>query len=315
MPHCRTSNLSWSGGLLAGALFLATSTMTGAQGFKLSQTSDAVVVRDAKGLVALEYHLKRPAGSDLVVDSGDFFHPLTTPSGVVVTDLVPSDHKHHRGVFLAFVEMHGNQDADFWGWGEHAPIKDRRIVNRRIIPTAAPQQVKFVAGNEWMADGEVLVDENVNVLLTDNEGMRVLDLTYTLTPRSDLTLTRWAFSGFCVRVRKDAEVLGVFSPAGKSELPNPSHLQPDSDWPDAPWYAFSQKLPDGRVFGAAVINDPKNPPTLWHNHRDIRMLNPCIVAPAEVKLEKGRDLVLRYRVVTFDGEVPDTKLNKLTAAH
>ena len=27
----------------------------------------------------------------------------------------------------------------------------------------------------------------------------VLDLTYTLTPTADLTLTRWAFSGFCVR--------------------------------------------------------------------------------------------------------------------
>ena len=53
--------------------------------------------------------------------------------------------------------------------------------------------------------------------------------------------------------------------------------------------------------GVAVINHPQNPPTLWHNHRDIRMLNPCIVAPAEVKLKANEPLVLRYRVVAHDG--------------
>ena len=41
------------------------------------------------------------------------------------------------------------------------------------------------------------------------------------------------------------------------------------------------------------------------------MINPCIVAPSEVKLKGGKPLVLRYRVVTFDGKLPKSTLDKL----
>jgi hypothetical protein len=79
------------------------------------------------------------------------------------------------------------------------------------------------------------------------------------------------------------------------------------------WYACEQTLSDGKQIGAAVMNHPQNPRTLWHNHPDIRMINPCIVAPAEVKLKAGKALLLRYRVVTFDGKLPNATLDKLAA--
>jgi len=41
------------------------------------------------------------------------------------------------------------------------------------------------------------------------------------------------------------------------------------------------------------------------------MLNPCIVAPGEVKLQGGKPLVLRYRVVAHDGATPTELLNRL----
>jgi hypothetical protein len=72
-------------------------------------------------------------------------------------------------------------------------------------------------------------------------------------------------------------------------------------------------LPEGKEFTVAVVNHPKNPPSLWHNHRDIRMLNPCIVAPAEVKLTQGKPLVLRYRTIAMDGGISVDDLNKLAA--
>ena len=45
------------------------------------------------------------------------------------------------------------------------------------------------------------------------------------------------------------------------------------------------------------------------------LLNPCIVAPAEVKLTAGKPLVLRYRVATFDGALPTQQLNALAAGY
>jgi hypothetical protein len=274
--------------------------------------TDEKFVAGIEDRTLVSYWLKAPADAPLPVNSGGFFHPLTTPAGVVVTDLAPDDHRHHRGVFLAWVEMHGVKSADFWGWGEHAPVQGRQIINQRLRPKVTDAAVSFVADNTWEADGTVLLEERLSARAADRDGVRVLDLVYRLTPPADLTLSQWAFSGFCLRTRKDGDIR-LYSPAGRATLPAPSHVQPASDWPDAAWYGCEQTLPDGRQIGAAVINHPANPPTLWHNHPDIRMINPCIVAPGEVRLAAGKPLTLRYRVVTFDGKLPATTLNQLAA--
>jgi len=294
------------------------------EGISAAADRDAIVVRAGEREI-LRYQLTKPDEVKLPVDSGCYFHPLVTPSGVVVTDVAPSDHPHHRGVFLAWVEMHGKVDADFWGWGEHAPIKGRRIVNRGVGQVNADSRsdpggsttaaARFTVRNDWIADGEPVIREDLSaaVSVAHDAKANVLDLTYTLTPAADLTLTRWAFSGFCVRtLGKDAAPqLTAFGPAGEVTLPNPSHVKPESDWPAQPWYAYGLKLKDGREVGVAVVDHPKNPPSLWHNQRDVRMLNPCVVAPAEVKLKANDPLVLRYRVVAFDGPVQKEQLDRL----
>ena len=274
--------------------------------FRIDRAGDAATLKTPQGTPVVTYQIQRPADSKLPVQSGCYFHPLLTPGGVVVTDVAPADHPHHRGVFLAWVEMHGKKDADFWGWGEHAPIKERRIVNKAVRLGGDG----FSFANEWTAEGQALLKEDLVGRAHETGGANVLDLTYTLTPTSDLKLSRWAFSGFCVRTRKEGK-LTAFGPQGEVKLPDPSHVKPDSDWPAAPWYGYTLTFDDGKVAGVAVIDHPKNPPSLWYNHRGARMLNPCIVAPAEVKLKAGEPLVLRYRVVAHDGPTPRELLDKL----
>jgi hypothetical protein len=136
----------------------------------------------------------------------------------------------------------------------------------------------------------------------------VLDLVYTLEAPADVKLPKWAFSGFCVRMRKDGKAT-VEGPDGEVKLPAPNHMKPESDWPAQPWYGYSITLPDGSQLGGAVIDHPKNPPALWHNPVSIRMLNPCIVAPKEVVIKAGEPLVLRYRVLAWDGATPRNLVN------
>lgn len=280
-------------------------------GWTIKQHKDAVVV-SAGDQEALRYHLVKPHGSSLTVDSGCFFHPLTTPKGVPLTDLAPEDHPHHRGVFFGFVEMHGAADADFWGWGEKAPkekraIRNVKIENRRELGPSA----HFTARNEWDADGTVLLDEELRAaFFQPDASMRMLTLIVTLTPKADIALPQWAFSGFCVRTRKDGE-LEAHGPDGKVDRADPGHLKPESDWPDAPWYAYALKLPDGARAGVAVMSHPSNPRTLWYNNRAARMLNPCITAPGPLALKAGTPLKLGYRVVVFDGELPRDALSGL----
>lgn len=278
---------------------------------RLERTPEALIIKESGGPEFLRYWLQQPEGSNLSVESACFFHPLATPAGIPITDAAPADHPHHRGIFLAWVEMHGERSADFWGWGEHAPKQDRRIVNRRVSSARARGHLAaFVAENAWRAEGETMLVERLQAAFHAGPETHLLDLKYRLTPSTDLTLAEWAFSGFCVRVRQNGSIT-AFSPDGKIDLPDPVHTDPATDWPDAPWYAFVITLEEGRKAGVALLNHPENPPTRWHNHRQTRMLNPCITALGPLQLQRHEPLSLRYRVVAFDGELPAARLNTL----
>jgi hypothetical protein len=298
---------------VTAAFFVTALSLTAfcADTFQVQRTPQAVILKNPSGQTIAQYQLQRPADTKLSVDGACYFHPVTTPKGIVVTEVGPSDHPHHRGIFLAWVEMHGKHDADFWGWGEHAPKNDRVIINREITdPLSNPRGAGFHAANQWLAETNLVITEQLRTAVRTEASANILDLVYTLTPASDLTLSRWAFSGFCVRVRKDGK-LEAQGPGGAIALPNPKHTEPESDWPAGPWYGYTLTFPDGAVVGAAVIDHPKNPRSLWHNHRDVRMLNPCIVAPAAVIMKAGTPLVLRYRVVIHDGPTPRALLDNL----
>lgn len=294
---------------------LALGTLLQASVFALDiRRSDEAIVIRGQDRELLRYVIRKPADSKLPLESASYFHPFTTPSGVVMTDVAPSDHLHHRGIFLGWVEMHGKKDADFWGWGAHAPVTNRVMTATDIGPVrSTTDRAMFSMKNAWKADGETMLTEQLQAAVLTNETGNILDLEYTLTPSQDIKLSQWAFSGFCVRTRKDGE-LTAFSPKGKVDLSNPVHTKPASDWPDERWYAYRLNLPNGKVAGIAVMNHPENPPTLWHNHRDVRMLNPCIVAPSVVELKENKPLVLRYRVIAFDGDVPAKQLDQIAGS-
>ncbi|MEO7318060.1 MAG: DUF6807 family protein, partial [Chthoniobacteraceae bacterium] len=277
-------------------------------GWKLEKSPGAIALTQPNQPDVFQYLTEVPADSGLSANSACCFHPLRTPSGQVVTDFAPEDHKHHRGVFFAWVEMHGAADADFWGWGAHAPVKGRRIVNRQLVPHA--DKPAFRAVNEWLADETVVLEETLTASLRREASANILDLTYSLQPKADVRLARWAFSGFCARLRKAGDVT-ISNPAGVVTLPNPAHDKPDTNWPDAPWYAATWKNPDGAAVGLAVVCGASPFPKTWHNHRDLRMVNPAITGPGEVVLRANEVADFRYRVVAFDGEVPIELLSAL----
>ncbi|HXG46170.1 MAG TPA: DUF6807 family protein [Methylomirabilota bacterium] len=279
--------------------------------FSIGLEGGAVAVTNPSGQVVLRYQYKLPEETKLSVESAGYFHPFATPGGMIVTDVAPADHPHHRGIFLAWVELRGQKDGDFWGWGEPAPKHNRKIVNRGVSHLVGRRdQAGFRVRNDWLAEGVVLLREELAATILLRSNAHVLDLEYTFAAETDVTLARWAFSGFCVRAPKDGQVQAV-GPTGAVKLPAPSHLKPESDWPAAPWYAYTLRSENGRAACVAVIDHPRNPPTLWHNHPDLRMLNPCIVAPGPVTVRAGQPLVLRYRVVAADGPTSPEGLNGL----
>ncbi len=287
-------------------------------------------LKTADGRTVYRYMTKKPEKTNLAANSVCCFHPLNTPSGERLTDLAPGDHHHHRGVFLAWHTMEFRSKADFtafgplgptrgfnvnrgdfWGWGQYAPTAGRVIENREVRLVKGEARAAEVAiRNAWTIQGQEMIEEQTRAEVREQGPAYVLDLTYRLTPATDLVLNHTAFGGFCVRARNDGE--SYYADArGKITLPDPHYSVPELNWPAADWYDFTITLKSGKTIGCAVIDHPRNPLATWHNPRYVWMINPCIVAQKAVMVKGGQPLVLRYRVVVHDGATDRGMLEEL----
>lgn len=295
-------------GLLTATWFLSPSFASETAAFRLEKSSHGKKLLAPDGRTVFQYMIRKPAGTNLSANSTCCLYPLNTPQGVRVVDLAPGDHRHHRGVFLAWHAMEFGKRADFWGWGEMAPTDNRRIINRVINLLDANQDyAKLLIKNDWQINKQTVLDEELTITAREKDATYLLDLEYRLTPTENMTLDRSAFGGFCVKSRQDGK-RAFFNPQGEVDLPSPHHLQPETDWPNAPFYDYTFTLDAGPIAGITVISHPKNPPTKWHNLLSIAMINPCIVAENSVKVEKGASLFLQYRLIVHDGPRPNALL-------
>jgi hypothetical protein len=312
MSHA-TWTVYWACLLLGLAVAWQSHAAGAEKSYTLTPDEHGMVLKTPDGRTVFRYMTKKPAETKLTANSVCCLYPVKTPAGEDVVDFAPSDHPHHRGVFLAWHAIGGKTPADFWGWGQFAPTKGRVIVNREAkLASADEKRAVLEVRNDWKADDVVLIEEATTITARQQQKAFVIDLVYRLTPKTDLTLRQTAFSGFCAKARKDGK--GVYSnPQGEVKLAAPHHLKPETDWPAADWYDYSTALESGKTLGLAILDHSGNPPTTWHNLGAISMVNPCIVAPGPVELKQGQPLRLCYRLVVHDGPVPSDLLKTLTA--
>jgi hypothetical protein len=299
--------------------------------YTLGPVENGMQLKTPDGRVIWEYMTKKPENTTMTSPSAACFHPVNTPSGERITSLAPNDHPHHRGIFFgwhdtAFYEPNAPNPsptaslksatvrrADFWGWGVYAPREGRIVQNREVkLVNADASHAEVEIHNDLMVDGRKMGEENDNVIVTERDGVFVLDMVYTIAPRVEYRLAQNAFGGFDVQCRKDGDSY-YSTAAGKVTRRDPQYAYPELDWPSEPWYDFTIQFRDsGKIAGAAVMDHPQNPPTLWHISRSLWMLNPCIVAPGPRIIQPDAPLTLRYRVVTHDGPPPIDTLRKLS---
>ena len=342
MSNRRTTTSYWvtrlSATAVAGALAVVSYALfvpraaNGASAYTLTPTTYGMEVRTPDNRVIFEYLTKKPENVGLTSTSAACFHPVNTPSGKRITALAPNDHPHHRGIFLGWQASEFREPADlstygphaphratninradFWGWGEFAPREGRMIQNRDVkLVRADADHLEMEIHNDWMVGRQKRLDEVTIAKVAERSGVYTIDFEFRLTPLVDYVLDRAAFGGFTVQARKDGESYFA-NAAGKVDLPDPHYSMPDLNWPSAPWYDYSIKLQgSGKTLGVAVVDDPRNPTTTWHNSTHLWMVHPTIVAGGPITIQHGATLTLRYLVVVHDGDTPTAVLQKLS---
>ena len=308
MTITRRTFLTASGASVIGA------SLEGQPRYTLEPDVHGQTLKDPNGRVVLGYLTSKPPG--LTGNSACCIHPFRTPSGIPATDFAPADHPNHRGIFFAWHDMQFTRAAetlrgDFWGWGRFAPSDDRAIVNRHVkLAKADARSASIAVQNEWTIGGHPVLHEETTIQAIDDQGARVLDLTYRFTSDYDVTINQMAFTGLCFRCRKDGTYT-FYDPDGEVKLPNSGATAPETGWPARPWYSHVVTRADGSSVSSALIDHPSNPPSLWHGARGVSFLNPCITAKGPVTFGPKQPLILRYRALTIDGRFPGGMLDRI----
>lgn len=275
----------------------------------------SVTLRTATKAPILRYVVERlPEGEKgPSVEGACFTHPIVTPNGEVVSDMAPADHPHHRGVFCGWVQVEGELEGDWWGWGAKAPKEGRFILSREArITEHSAERVTLRLINSWRAGEETVLGERLTLSATAAPGWYVLDYDYkfTVPTRKSVRIVENPFGGFCYRARPRGK-LEVTGPDGVVNLPDSVHNKAETNWPSSHWYDLTYRTPDGKATGVAVMDHPNNPLSTWHGVRGIHMLNPCIVAQGSHEIEFGDPLYLKYRLVAHDGDASSVDLLRL----
>jgi hypothetical protein len=193
--------------VLLFSLLLATPALC--QVFTLEPDSLGKILKAPDGGTVFRYMTQKPADTKLTANSVCCLYPLNSPSGEGVVDFAPSDHPHHRGVFLAWHSItaaEADTKADFWGWGEWAPTDGRRIKNSSVkLLEGNSERAILEIRNDWLVGNRKMLDEITFIIVRRENSSYIVDLNYHLTPAMDVTLDKTAFGGFCVKGRKDGK--------------------------------------------------------------------------------------------------------------
>ncbi|MFQ6130988.1 MAG: PmoA family protein, partial [Armatimonadota bacterium] len=269
-------------------------------GVRLKQTGEAKL----SFVIADEAFTTYNYGRDLARPN---LYPVYGPGGVEVTNYAPSDHVHHKSIYVAHGEVNGH---DNWAEGKgHASTVHRELTRSVEGPVFA----ELEAASDWQTtDGGKLMEELTAIRMYNlPEQGRLLDFDVRLTASEG----RVEFGD-----TKESGTLSV-RVAAALEVPNGGTItnsfggtnEPETWGKRAHWCDYSGEI-GGRATGIAVFDHPKNfrHPTYWHV-RDYGLMTANCWGVSAFESDQSRSgaytfaagetLRFRYRVYVHAGDV------------
>jgi len=180
------------------------------------------------------------------------------------------DHPHHRSLWFTHGDVNG---VDFWADGD----AKGKIVNESVRQSVKDGVGTIVSRNKWVgADGVLHLTDETTIRVRGTDEARFLDYEVTLKAPADkpavfgdtkegsmaIRVPLWmtpphSYSG-ADKKRVNHEGLGT--------IVNDSGQKNDNTWGKKSTWVDYHAPKDGKVYGIAMFDNPKNPrfPTWWH---------------------------------------------------
>jgi len=255
-----------------------------------------------------------PEGVDPVFRRSAYIHPLWSPGGERLTRIQAPDHWHHYGIWNPWTRTHfDDREVDFWNLGE----KQGTV---RFVEYAdwirGVNLAGFVARQEhvfFKEDGGegVAMNETWKVTVRDLEGPAYqVDLVTTLsTPlEGGITLEAYRYGGGLGYRGTER-----WNPGNATVRTSEGKTWADADATHARWVIVEgeSSVPEGRS-GILFLSHPGNrahpePMRMWppdmNDGKENIFFEFCPIRHQEWVLEPGKEYILRYRMVVFDGSM------------
>jgi len=225
------------------------------------------------------------------VARSDYVHPLNGPDGEVLTKDYSPDHPHHRGLY--------------WAWPEVTYQGSKRDLHALQGVFARPVKMLKQEGgakcavieaeNEWRwGDKESIVREKARIVAhREAEGIRAIDFVFNFEALVEgVTIARRgqkAYGGFNLRfsARKEQKI--------RMTAPE--------------WASLTGIPPEGKgPVSVTILQHKQNPcyPGDWVQYANLNWLQPTFPGKGNAyPLEKGKPLVLRFRLLISLGELSE----------
>ncbi|WP_285054446.1 PmoA family protein [Pedobacter ginsengisoli] len=277
-------------------------------------TENGALIVSANNKNLLQYNFKTmypPKGVDTAFKRSGFIHPLWTPHGQLLTRINAPDHYHHYGLWNPWTHvMFEGEMIDFWN------LKDKK---------GTVKFANFVSVNEGAvyADYQTLHEHvafkkngEKKVALNELQSVRIYqpqsgqdyyiaDITIQLNCASDspVTLKEYRYGGLGWRATEK------WNDNNSETLTSEGKTRKDADGSKARWVIVQGSL-DSDYGGAVMMSYPSNynypePLRIWPEKMNGRGDVYANFSPTKDKdwpLVKGRDYILKYRFMVFNGK-------------
>ena len=262
-----------------------------------------------------------PAGVDPIYKRSAYIHPLYSPGGERLTRIQPPDHWHHYGIWNPWTRTNfGEYKVDFWNMADkQGTVRFAEYLEKIELENQAGFRVRHEHiyykkdGSEGVAINEVW---KVTVQNLPGHAYLVDFQTILSTPlETGITLEAYRYGGglgFRGTEKWDPSNASVLTSEGKNWS--------DADATHARWVIIEgiSAVEEGRS-GILFLSHPENqahpePMRMWppnsNEGKENVFFEFCPIRHQEWVLEPGKEYVLNYRMVVFDGTITPQTVEK-----
>jgi hypothetical protein len=286
----------------------------------IEDTQKALILKkDGHPVLQYNYaHLAHPPGADSAYGrTGGYIHPAYSPEGNVLTNVQPRDHYHHFGIWNPWTRvLYDGKHYDLWNIGD----KTGTVRARSVEDT---YEGSVFSGFTALLDHYIFNDKTEKVIMNEYWKVKtwnvpdsfLWDFESHLHPSTSLPilLEAYRYAGFGWRgtpewTKENCEML---TSEGKT--------RPEIDGTNARWIYVTGDTRTGRS-GLLFMGHPENynfpePLRIWDQNanggRGDTFINFAPTKNKNWELLPNSHYVLKYRILTFEGNMTSEQANRL----